>query len=102
MVIAGDFNFDISSELCKLENYLISDYTLVPPRTDLRKIDFIMIMDTQKVINETCIKETMAHILQIPDAVGEELRRSGKHLSAITNHNPVSAKIELKYSRSAN
>ena len=106
VIVTGDFNLDINTKH-SLTRYLHSyhigcNYTLRPLRRGLNKIDFILA--TKPIMGarlEITVKEVQAHDLQVSDEVDDELKRStnlkGQPLSHsdITNHNPVSAVIEL-------
>ena len=108
VIIAGDFNLDIRHNeslvryLCA--SYRICDYTLRSLRSDSGKmIDFIVVAKPRhNLMLEFTVKEAQAHDLIISREVNEELIRLSRsrqleHMdSYITNHNPVSAVIELK------
>ena len=98
VIIAGDFNFDISDceDLTQyLSSYYIPDYDLRPLRKTM--IDFIVVtkcvmnpskLDTLSLID---VENVKAHDLKVPEEVKERHVRP----KDITNHSPVSAEIVI-------
>ena len=108
VVIAGDFNFDISVYEDQypflqpyLDSYQISKYKLTDLRRGLRRtsqrIDFVMVTKNHIKFDIT-LKNEKAHDLQVPEEVEDQLGGPEGH-SRITNHNPVSAVVELNQTK---
>lgn len=92
VVIAGDFNLDISGRRLSSSTYCIEGkYTLQPLREDLRRdnrIDFILIKKGVSQSFETSLCKTKAHdFTTIPPGVKK---------AKIANHNPLSAEVSVK------
>ena len=107
VVIAGDFNLDITKDQ-SLSKYLaqgsydVPEYCLRPLRQDLKCIDFIVV-SKQPLFPKyyTQVKDVQAHDLQ--NRIGPGLEITPLAMSAtieeqrkITNHSPLSATIEVK------
>ena len=98
VLIAGDFNFDITKVPSLkdkfLHNYLIKDYIIRPLRQHLPKntqprIDFICLKDDDTLGYTTELLDTVAHDLKVPRKINIEEKK-------ITNHSPLSATLSVK------
>ena len=100
ILIAGDFNLDITKEksLAKyICEYSIEKYEMRPLRKDkkrkdedLARIDFILLGNVDGASFESSLQETTAHDLQVPSTT------SDIQPEKITNHNPLSATLIVK------
>ena len=104
IVIAGDFNFDISTHqdpflLQHTRNFVIPHYDVKPLRlhvcrNGISKIDFFVVSKQL----ESKVKEVQAHNLQIPMDVRQRIGEKIEDQKKITNHNPLSTTIKVTYS----
>ena len=97
VIIAGDFNFDITTHPDPFlwqhtRSFVIPHYDVKPLREGKNKIDFFVISKQL----ESKVKEVQAHDLQIPMVVKQSIGEEIKDQRTITNHNPLSATIEVK------
>jgi endonuclease/exonuclease/phosphatase family metal-dependent hydrolase len=95
VIIAGDFNFDITDRCPALTQwYHIPWYDLRPLRSGLTTIDFIVVTKSETYAKlQVSVSEVQAHDLLVDDEIDNEIKKDPRK---ITNHSPVSAVIELK------